>query len=248
MSFVKSRAAKPGTLARMVRFTCALALLAMSCGSSGSSGGTGGAGGAGGAGASGGSAGSSGSGGSAGTAGSSGNAGSSGSAGSAGGDAATGKPVVEIETSLGTMAIELEPEKMPITTANFLAYVDAGFYSGTIIHRVIPGFVIQGGGYDANLSPKPTNAPIVLETHADLKHVYGAISMARTTDPNSATSQFFVVNGASASNLDGGYAAFGNMIEGNAVLDAISGVATASEAGFDDVPVEDITILSAKRR
>lgn len=149
---------------------------------------------------------------------------------------------------MGMMAIELEPEKMPITTANFLAYVDDGFFSGTIIHRVIAGFVIQGGGYDANLTPKPTNPPIMLETHPDLTHVYGAISMARTPDPNSATSQFFIVNGASAPSLDGQYAAFGNMIEGNAVLDAISAVATQSEAGFDDVPVEDITVLGITRR
>jgi cyclophilin family peptidyl-prolyl cis-trans isomerase len=167
----------------------------------------------------------------------------------AGPDVAAAKPVVELETSLGTLAIELEPELMPITTANFLSYVDAGFYAGTIIHRVLPNFVIQGGGYEPGLLKKPTQPPIVLETHPELTHVYGAISMARTTDPNSATSQFFVVNApAGAHGLDGDYAAFGIMIEGKAVLDSISAVQTSSQGGHADVPVEDVLVLSAKRR
>lgn len=223
-------------------------LLCVSACSSGGSSGSGGAAGSGGSGAAGaaGTAGTAG----AGTGGTSATGGSAGQGGDdAGGDSAAAKPVVEIETSMGMMAIELEPDKMPITTANFLSYVDDGFFAGTIIHRVIPDFVIQGGGYEAGLVPKATKPPIVLETHPDLKHVYGAISMARTTDPNSATSQFFIVNApGGASNLDDQYAAFGNLIEGGAVLDAISGVATETQGTFDDVPVQDIVVTSAKRR
>jgi cyclophilin family peptidyl-prolyl cis-trans isomerase len=153
--------------------------------------------------------------------------------------------VVELETSLGTMAIELEPDKMPITTDNFLAYVDDGFYAGTIFHRVVPNFVIQGGGFESGMLQKSTSAPIPLETHPDLTHVYGAVSMARTTNPDSATSQFFIVNAASgAPHLDGEYAAFGKLVEGSSVLDAISLVRTT----IYDVPLEDVFVLAARRR
>jgi peptidyl-prolyl cis-trans isomerase A (cyclophilin A) len=172
-----------------------------------------------------------------------GSSGSGGTAGGAGG--ASAKPVVELETSLGTMAIELEPDKMPITTDNFLAYVDDGFYAGTIFHRVVPNFVIQGGGFESGMLQKSTSAPIPLETHPDLTHVYGAVSMARTTNPDSATSQFFIVNAASgAPHLDGEYAAFGKLVEGSSVLDAISLVRTT----IYDVPLEDVFVLAARRR
>jgi len=162
-----------------------------------------------------------------------------------GGSAGATNPVVEMDTSMGKMVFELDATRMPTTTANFLSYVSAGFYSGTIIHRVIPDFVIQGGGYSSGLSKKPTNAPIALETSTDILHDYGVISMARTTDPNSATSQFFVVNAKSGSHsLDGAYAAFGRMLEGGAVLDAISSVATQSQAGLSDVPVTEVVVNS----
>lgn len=172
--------------------------------------------------------------------------GSGGTAGS-GGTTST-KPRVQFDTSMGTMVFELEDEKMPNTTANFLSYVNDGFYTDTIIHRVIPNFVIQGGGYTSGLSPKATKPPIALETSADVKHVYGALSMARTSNPDSATSQFFVVNGQNgAPTLDGQYAAFGNLVEGAAVLDAISQVPTQSQSGFDDVPVSDVVVTGAKQ-
>jgi cyclophilin family peptidyl-prolyl cis-trans isomerase len=200
-------------------------------------------------GAAGGSAGAAGSGGA-----DSGTAGEGGAAGSpavdAGPETGTTKPVVEFVTSMGMLAIALEPELMPITTENFLSYVDDGFFDGTIIHRVIPNFVIQGGGYEPGLLKKSTKPPIVLETHPELTHVYGAISMARTNVPDSATSQFFVVNApAGAHGLDGDYAAFGSMLEGSEVLAAISGVETTTTlSGHEDVPVEDVVVVSAKRR
>ena len=150
---------------------------------------------------------------------------------------------------MGTMSFELDPAHMPITTANFLSYVDDGFYDGTIFHRVIPDFVIQGGGFTSGLVAKSTKPPIKLETSPDVVHDYGVISMARTSNPDSATSQFFVVNNKTGSHsLDGQYAAFGHVIAGTDVLDAISQVATQSVSGFDDVPVTDVVIDSAKRR
>jgi peptidyl-prolyl cis-trans isomerase A (cyclophilin A) len=178
-----------------------------------------------------------------------GGAGGSMGMGGSGGGGAVEKPVVVIETSLGTMTVELEPELMPTTTENFLTYVDEGFYAETIVHRVVPDFVIQGGGYISGLTEKETHDPIDLETHPDLLHDYGAISMARTKNPNSATSQYFIVNArAGAHDLDGNYAAFGRLIEGADVLDAISAVPTESQGLWHDVPVDDVTVLSASRR
>jgi peptidyl-prolyl cis-trans isomerase A (cyclophilin A) len=176
-------------------------------------------------------------------------AGVAGATGGSGGAAgSTSNPLVELDTSMGKMVFELDPVRMPTTTANFLAYVDAGFFDGTIFHRVIPDFVIQGGGYSSGLTPKATNAPIPLETSPEILHDYGVISMARTNDPNSATSQFFVVNAAAGSHsLDGSYAAFGKMTEGSATLDAISAVETSNPPGFEDVPVTEVVINSAKR-
>lgn len=222
-------------------------LLACACGS-GSSPGSGGAG----AGGTGGAA----SGGSAGTAGADaggagGGGGASGAAGTGGtsGDGGAQGPIVDIVTSMGTMSFELDPTHEPITTANFLSYVNDGFYADTIFHRVIPDFVIQGGGFTSGLNAKSVKAPIKLETSPDVLHDYGAISMARTSNPDSATSQFFVVNNQSgAHSLDGQYAAFGHLISGSDVLDAISQVATHSVGNFDDVPVTDVTIVSAKER
>jgi len=159
------------------------------------------------------------------------------------------KPRVRIATSMGDMVIELEPELMPITTENFLAYVDDGFYSDTIIHRVITDFVIQGGGFTSGLASKPATRPAIqLETSSEILHDYGAISMARTNDPNSATTQFFVVNSPSgASSLDGQYAAFGHMLEGSATLDAITAVTTETQGQYMDVPVQDVVVMSITR-
>ncbi len=219
---------------------CSTLFLACACGSSSSDG-------SGAAGAGGGAAG--GAGGTAGSAGTAGSGGAGGTAGGAGGAAGAGNPIVDVETNVGTMSFELDPVRMPNTTANFLAYVDSGFYAGTIFHRVIPDFMIQGGGYEPGLVKKPTNPPIKLETSPDILHDYGVISMARTTDPDSATCQFFVVNNKNgAHSLDGQYAAFGHIISGSDVLDAISQVPTHSVNLFGDVPVTDVVIVSAKRR
>ncbi|MEZ4444446.1 MAG: peptidylprolyl isomerase [Polyangiaceae bacterium] len=185
-----------------------------------------------------------------------GNAGTGGTMGEGGlgaggmGTGGTSSPVIEIDTSMGMMAVQLDPERMPITTANFLTYVDEDYFASTIIHRVIPDFVIQGGGFTSGLTPKGgAHPPITLETHPELTHVYGAISMARTMDPNSATSQFFLVNAPNgAHSLDGNYAAFGILIEGSDVLDAISGVATQTQGQFMDVPVTEVEVLSITRR
>lgn len=233
----------------MMRLGSAVAFVFLcACSSGGSSGGGGGAAGAaqGGTGNVGGSGGTSATGGTAGS--STGGVGNTGGTAGAGTGGATGKPKIEIDTNMGTMVVELEEEQMPITTANFLVYVDEGFFDGTIIHRVIPDFVIQGGGYTPGLNQKSTHPPIQLETNPNILHDYGVISMARTNVPDSATSQFFLVNAAAgAHNLDGQYAAFGKMTEGNATLDAISAVQTSSQSGLDDVPVTDVVVNSIKR-
>jgi peptidyl-prolyl cis-trans isomerase A (cyclophilin A) len=163
------------------------------------------------------------------------------------------KPEVVMATSLGDLVVRLEPVEMPITTANFLAYVDAGWYDGTLVHRVDPDWVIQGGGYTTGLVPKTAMDPIPLETSDQVPHVHGAISMARTSDPDSATSQWFIVDWTSAGTpphgqLDGEYAAFGNVIEGLDVLAAITAVSTGTVGELDDVPIEEITVTSVTRR
>ena len=159
-----------------------------------------------------------------------------------------GKPVVVLATSLGDITLELDPEKAPITVENFLAYVDSGFFDGTIFHRVIPNFMIQGGGMTANLSPKQTRAPIKNEAENGLKNDAGTIAMARTSARDSATAQFFI-------NLkdndflnhgvrDFGYAVFGHVTHGMDVVKKIGAVPT----GPNDVPVEPVVIKSAKRQ
>ncbi|MFZ6179174.1 peptidylprolyl isomerase [Nannocystis pusilla] len=153
-------------------------------------------------------------------------------------------PRIRISTTLGDMVVQLDAVNAPITTANFVHYVETGFYDGTIFHRVIDGFVIQGGGLLPDLSSKPTDPPIPLEVSPALTHVDGAISMARTNDPNSATSQFYICDGPQDF-LDGQYAAFGVLIEGFDVLAAISAVPTGSENGYDDVPITDVIVNSA---
>lgn len=158
-------------------------------------------------------------------------------------------PRVRFETSLGSFTVQLNPEKAPISVKNFLSYVDSGFYTGTIFHRVISSFMIQGGGFNEAMAKKPTEAPIQLETGKGLSNLRGTIAMARTSDPNSATSQFFinVVDNGNLDSLGGGYAVFGEVIEGMDVIDQIRAVPTAPKGMHRDVPVTQVVIKSATR-
>lgn len=161
-------------------------------------------------------------------------------------------PRVALETSHGTIVLELNPEKAPITVENFLDYVDRGWYDGTIFHRVIDGFMIQGGGFTSDLQRKITRPEIENESKNGLSNKRGTISMARTGDPHSATAQFFI-NSVDNEGLDGkannwGYAVFGEVVEGIEVVDAISKVKTGVKNGMGDVPVETVSIQSAKRQ
>lgn len=163
---------------------------------------------------------------------------------------AAGSPRVALETSKGRIVLELYPDKAPKTVENFLSYVESGFYDGTAFHRVIKGFMIQGGGFTADLDRKEPRAPIVNEAQSGLKNERGTVAMARTNDPNSATSQFFI-NHADNASLDyrdarnPGYAAFGRVVEGLDVVDAIAGVATTRKGMLDDVPAEPVLIEKA---
>jgi peptidyl-prolyl cis-trans isomerase A (cyclophilin A) len=160
-------------------------------------------------------------------------------------------PRVTLETSAGNIVLELAADKAPKTAANFLAYVRSGHYDGTIFHRVIDGFMIQGGGYTADLQQKPTRAPIPLEGQNGLKNDRGTIAMARTSVPDSATSQFFinVVNNDALNypKPDGhGYAVFGRVVEGMDVVDKIKSVATTASGPFQNLPTRPIVIKAAK--
>lgn len=146
-----------------------------------------------------------------------------------------------IETSMGTILIQLNQQNAPVSVANFLQYARAGFYDRTIFHRVIDGFMIQGGGFEHGMVRKQTREPIVLEVSPQLTHVDGAVSMARTGDPNSATAQFFICDGPQRG-LDGQYAVFGVVTEGIDVVRAIS----ATPTGPGDVPRADVVILSVR--
>lgn len=148
---------------------------------------------------------------------------------------------ITIKTNLGNITLDLNDEKAPITTANFLAYVNDGFFDDLIFHRVIPGFMIQGGGLDVDMKQKKGKDPIKLEADTGLKNIRGSIAMARTNDPNSATSQFFI-NLKDNAFLDKQYAVFGQVTEGMDVVDAIAKQKTGSKAGHQDVPVEPIVI------
>ncbi|WP_230656570.1 peptidylprolyl isomerase [Psychrobacter sp. I-STPA10] len=160
-------------------------------------------------------------------------------------------PVVELDTNYGAIVIELNEEKAPKTVENFLDYVRSGHYDGTIFHRVINGFMIQGGGMDINMNQKPTNAPIKNEADNGLKNEVGTIAMARTQDPNSATSQFFInVNNNTSLNKGGvdpyGYAVFGKVTDGMDVVNKIKGVPTGRYSMHADVPKEPVIINHAK--
>lgn len=155
---------------------------------------------------------------------------------------------VNVDTSLGQFTLELYPEKSPKTVANFIEYVESGFYEGLIFHRVIDGFMIQGGGMTEDMQQKQTLAPIENEAAQGIDNELGTIAMARTMDPHSATSQFFInVNNnrflnAKESQDGWGYAAFGKVVDGMEVVNSIKGVATGQQAGHQDVPLEAVFI------
>ncbi len=161
------------------------------------------------------------------------------------------RPVVRVVTSRGVITVELNRTAAPVSVANFLQYVDDGFYDGLIFHRVIPGFVIQGGGYDDELNEIETRPPIVNEASNGLGNDRGTIAMARTNDPDSATSQFYfnLVDNNSLNARDGsaGYAVFGEITEGLEVIDDIADEPTETRGGFDDVPRQTIRIFTVER-
>lgn len=174
-------------------------------------------------------------------------------------------PRVVLETSKGAITIELYPEQAPKTVENFLGYVDAGFFAETIFHRVIPGFMIQGGGFTSDMQKKPTRAPITNESDNGLTNDRGTIAMARTSDPHSATAQFFIntvdntplnhtgkaanapFNDTGKAAVGWGYAVFGKVVDGMEAVDAISGVPTGRVGRFSDVPRDPVFIESARR-
>jgi peptidyl-prolyl cis-trans isomerase A (cyclophilin A) len=162
-------------------------------------------------------------------------------------------PKVNINTNLGKIVVELDAAKAPKTVENFLAYVDSKFYDGTIFHRVIDGFMIQGGGHTKDMQRKTTKEPVVNESKNGLSNARGTIAMARTNDPNSATSQFFINSVDNARGLDAGkagewgYTVFGKVVEGMDVVDKISKVKTTTTAGNQNVPVDPVIIESITR-
>ncbi len=167
---------------------------------------------------------------------------------------APANPVVAIETSEGTFKVELWPDKAPATVENFLRYVDEKFYDGTIFHRVIQDFMIQGGGFTPDMAQKQTHEPIKNEASANVGNLKGTIAMARTGVVDSATAQFFVnvkdndfLNHRDGTAAGFGYAVFGKVVEGMDVVDHIKVVKTTNKAPFDDVPMKPVLILSVKR-
>ncbi len=160
--------------------------------------------------------------------------------------------MIRLETSKGDIVLELDAERAPKTAENFLAYVTEGFYDGTVFHRVIDGFMIQGGGFDETMTQKPTRDPVENEANNGLKNEAYTVAMARTKDPHSATAQFFInvkdnaFLNHTAQNAQGwGYAVFGRVVEGKDVVDAIKTVDTGSVGFFQDVPLEPVVILKA---
>lgn len=159
---------------------------------------------------------------------------------------------VLLETSKGNITIELNEEKAPATVANFLKYVNEGFYNGTIFHRVIPNFMVQGGGFTPGMVQKDVSAPIKNEADNGLSNVRGSIAMARTSDPHSATAQFFInhkdngfLDHTAPTGQGWGYCVFGMVTDGMDVVDAITSVSTGNQGGHGDVPTETITIEKA---
>jgi peptidyl-prolyl cis-trans isomerase B (cyclophilin B) len=159
---------------------------------------------------------------------------------------------VELQTSKGTIRLELDDQKAPQTVRNFIDYVEHGHYDGTVFHRVIKGFMVQGGGFAPGMQQKATNAPIQNEASNGLKNDHYTVAMARTSAPHSASAQFFIntknndfLNFTSESPQGWGYAVFGRVVEGQDVVDAIEQVKTGSKMGHGDVPVDDVTIVRA---
>ncbi len=156
-------------------------------------------------------------------------------------------PRVKVQTSQGDFVLELQPDKAPKTVDNFLRYVAEKHYDGTVFHRVIDGFMVQGGGFTANMTQKPTRSPVALEASSGLKNDRGTIAMARTGNPNSATSQFFINvannDGLNAPQPDGyGYAVFGKVVTGMETIDKIRTVAVGNQGGFQNVPLTPVII------
>ncbi len=165
------------------------------------------------------------------------------------GDKMSANPMIKMETSKGTMTIELFADKAPNSVANFMSYVEDGFYDGLIFHRVIPNFMVQGGGMMPDMSEKPNKAPIKNEANNGLKNDRGTLAMARTQDPHSATSQFFInlkdndfLNFTSETPAGWGYAVFGKVTDGLDVIDEIAKVKTGNHGGHGDVPLEPVMI------
>jgi peptidyl-prolyl cis-trans isomerase B (cyclophilin B) len=159
---------------------------------------------------------------------------------------------VLLETSAGNITIELDAEKAPLSAQNFIDYVKAGHYDNTVFHRVIRGFMVQGGGFEPGMKQKPTQAPIPNEANNGLKNQKYTLAMARTSAPHSATAQFFInatnndfLNHSSESPQGWGYAVFGRVVAGTDVVDRIEGVKTGRKSGHDDVPLEDVVIQRA---
>jgi len=160
---------------------------------------------------------------------------------------------VALNTNFGRIVLDLDEVKAPKTVANFVEYVKSGHYTGTIFHRVIAGFMIQGGGFDSNMSQKSTKAPIENEANNGLKNDVGTIAMARTSDPHSASAQFFInvknnsfLNHTGKTSQGWGYAVFGKVSEGMDIVSKIEGVRTSNKNGHGDVPVETVIIESAE--
>ena len=160
--------------------------------------------------------------------------------------------MVELHTNHGVIKLELDAEKAPKSVENFLNYVKAGHYDNTVFHRVIDGFMIQGGGFEPGMKQKPTEAPIVNEANNGLKNVNGSIAMARTNDPHSATAQFFInvndnefLNHSSPTPQGWGYAVFGKVVDGLDIVEKIKKVKTGSKGFHQDVPADDVIIEKA---
>jgi len=161
--------------------------------------------------------------------------------------------MVKLHTNHGTITLELDAEKAPATVKNFLDYASSGFYDGTIFHRVIDGFMVQGGGFESGMNQKPVKAPIQNEAANGLKNEMYTVAMARTSDPQSATAQFFInikdnsfLNYTAPNSNGYGYCVFGKVVEGMDVVDAIRKVKTGNRSGFQDVPLDDVIITKAE--
>jgi peptidyl-prolyl cis-trans isomerase B (cyclophilin B) len=161
---------------------------------------------------------------------------------------------VDLETNKGTIRIELDEDNAPVSSRNFLEYVDSGHYDGTVFHRVIPGFMVQGGGFEPGMRQKTTKATITNEANNGLKNDHYTLAMARTSAPHSASSQFFInatdnnfLNFTAETASGWGYAVFGKVVSGHDVVDAIEKVKTGSKGGHGDVPVDDVVIVHASR-